>query len=354
MAMASNKPGARRRAGWRTVWLLIAGLVLPFATSPASAALLAGVEAVKTWNLIVFNNATSSSEVEGRSFIGGSLSGNSSNYNIAGTATAAGGVPGLTVVGDVTGGAKNLNNGSGASVGGNVGTMLNLNGGTQTLNVGGSAVNQNLNGSTLNANLGADFTATLIAQRDLLVSSLTSLSANLAALASTATATAAANTLTIDATAALNIFNISAQTLSGIGQISVTVASGSTTIINVSGTDIVLDDNFLGAASELGQSVIWNFYEAQTISVQTAFYGTILAPTAAVTLNNFVEGTLVASSLVQNGEVHLGTFQGDLSSVTSTSAAPEPATWAMLVIGFGLIGGALRFRPRPQWQGRHI
>lgn len=35
-----------------------------------------------------------------------------------------------------------------------------------------------------------------------------------------------------------------------------------------------------------------------------------------------------------------------LSIVTSGAAVPEPATWAMLLIGFGGLGGAMRRRPR--------
>jgi PEP-CTERM motif len=31
----------------------------------------------------------------------------------------------------------------------------------------------------------------------------------------------------------------------------------------------------------------------------------------------------------------------------SVSAIPEPAVWAMLLVGFGMLGGALRLRPDP-------
>ncbi|HEU4968186.1 PEPxxWA-CTERM sorting domain-containing protein, partial [Sphingomonas sp.] len=39
-------------------------------------------------------------------------------------------------------------------------------------------------------------------------------------------------------------------------------------------------------------------------------------------------------------QVRLGAFAGAIPSV------PEPATWAMMIAGFGLIGGALRRRAR--------
>ena len=35
---------------------------------------------------------------------------------------------------------------------------------------------------------------------------------------------------------------------------------------------------------------------------------------------------------------------------TGASAVPEPATWAMMLIGFGAAGMSLRRRPRPAFQ----
>ncbi len=47
------------------------------------------------------------------------------------------------------------------------------------------------------------------------------------------------------------------------------------------------------------------------------------------------------------------TFNGDFQLVTSgqieIAAVPEPATWAMMIIGFGMIGGSLRTRRRPAY-----
>ncbi|QGN56117.1 PEPxxWA-CTERM sorting domain-containing protein [Novosphingobium sp. Gsoil 351] len=33
-----------------------------------------------------------------------------------------------------------------------------------------------------------------------------------------------------------------------------------------------------------------------------------------------------------------------LGAITVSAAVPEPATWAMMLIGFGFIGGAMRSR----------
>jgi hypothetical protein len=40
-----------------------------------------------------------------------------------------------------------------------------------------------------------------------------------------------------------------------------------------------------------------------------------------------------------------GSYQGGLTF--NASAVPEPATWAMMLVGFGAIGAAARSRRRP-------
>lgn len=50
---------------------------------------------------------------------------------------------------------------------------------------------------------------------------------------------------------------------------------------------------------------------------------------------------------VQFGSSNLNWLADDLSFSTGGSAVPEPATWAMMITGFGLAGTALRRRSRP-------
>ncbi len=59
-------------------------------------------------------------------------------------------------------------------------------------------------------------------------------------------------------------------------------------------------------------------------------------------LDSYVDA--VFGSLEQNGEIHLGGYGGKLEVLRS--AVPEPATWAMMIIGFGLIGSTIRRRNR--------
>ena len=40
----------------------------------------------------------------------------------------------------------------------------------------------------------------------------------------------------------------------------------------------------------------------------------------------------------------LNTFRSNAQGVLSASAVPEPATWALMILGFGMVGGALRRR----------
>ena len=57
-----------------------------FASSPS----IAGLDVLRTWNLVVLGDLTSSSEVEGRTFVGGNLDGNSSNYQISNSVSSTG------------------------------------------------------------------------------------------------------------------------------------------------------------------------------------------------------------------------------------------------------------------------
>jgi PEP-CTERM motif len=83
----------------------------------------------------------------------------------------------------------------------------------------------------------------------------------------------------------------------------------------------------------------------------------------ALTALSFETGALSAISTSGNGDFGLqsfrvtglgpdgaSTFNGDFQLLTSgqleIAAVPEPATWALMIIGFGMIGGTLRARRR--------
>ncbi len=346
---------------------IIAAAVLIFAgfAAPVLAAAVVSTDALREWNLIVFGNVTSKSEVEGRTFIGGNLEGSSSNYMIRTPAASPTGQPGLTVVGNVTGDTKNLNNGSGAVIGGNVTSGFNLNGPAQTVKVGGTIANTNVNQNTVQSGLAASnqyFLSDLNQQKSLLQSSLTDLSGSLSRLPATNSVTIANNRATFVAApqggSAPAVFNLTAAQLATFGEIALNVNGADTVVINVSGETINLDDNFLGGTTGLGERVIWNFYQAKTLTLSTAWGGSVLAPLAAATTGNYIEGSAVFASLTQNGEFHLGTYKGgyypplvppggDTSTGGGTGTrVPEPATWLFLAGAMALLWSGRRFRVR--------
>ncbi|MCJ2185400.1 choice-of-anchor A family protein [Novosphingobium beihaiensis] len=327
--------------------------------------MVAGTDVLRTWNLVVLGDLTSSSEVEGRTFVGGNLDGNASNYQISPTVDAGTGTPGLTVVGDVNGGYKNLNNGSGAIVGGNVNSGLNLNGNPQTVLVGGTISNTNVNNNTVNSGLAVSdpgFVQNLTQQKSLIETSMGNLSYSLGTLDANSSLSISGNRGTFNAQPGADgtaVFNISAADLDKIGEIQFNLNGADTAIVNVSGSAINLNDNFLGGTNNLGEHVIWNFPDAKDLSLSTAWGGSVLAPKADARTANYIQGSAVFGSLVQNGEMHVGTYNGGYytpptdpqppagssSSSSGGTQVPEPGMLALFGLAFI---GLLFWRRRPR------
>jgi choice-of-anchor A domain-containing protein len=329
-----------------------------FAAAPASAQAVTGLDALRTWNLVVLGDLTSSSEVEGRTFVGGNLNGNSSNYQIGNPAPNSLGIPGLTVVGDVNGSTKNLNNGSGAVIGGNVNSGFNLNGAAQTVKVGGTISNTNVNQNTVQSGLSASdpsFSVNLQQQGSLLKSSLTDLSKTLGGLDANSNLVISGNRGTFNAVPnadGVAVFNISAADLDKIGEIQFNLNGADTAIVNVTGANVTLNDNFLGGTQGLGEHVIWNFPDATTLNATTAWGGSVLAPTAAATTGNYIQGSAVFGSLTQNGEFHLGTYTGTYNppgTGTPGGGGPSPIPGeAVGLFALGTLAIWMMRRRRPQ------
>lgn len=344
--------------------LFSAAIVATALTLPAFAQsnTITGIDALREWNLVVLGNLESSSEVEGRTFVGGNLSGNSSNYGIRAT-TSPNGQPGLTVVGNVTGSHKNLNNGSGAVIGGNVSSGFNLNGPNQTVKVGGTISNTNVNQNMVISNLDASnpaFGLGLQQSKTELESSMGNLSFEMGTLKSNSQLTVQGNRGTFTAqpnAQGLAVFNITAADLDKIGEIQFNLNGADTAIVNVRGRSINLNDNFLGGTNNLGERVIWNFPEAEDLKLTTAWGGSVLAPIADAETGNYIQGSAVFGNLKQNGEMHIGTFKGGYTtspgggssggdSSTGGGGAtpvPEPGMLGLFALG---VGGLLLSRRR--------
>ncbi|ATE63287.1 choice-of-anchor A family protein [Rhizorhabdus dicambivorans] len=338
--------------------LVAAGLIALAAAVPASAALVGqsvstGIAALKEWNVVSFNNFQSYNHVDGRVFVGGDFTAGG-NFGILnnGIPSTQYGTPALTVGGNAAM-AGSVNAGGGISVGGNISGNFNNNG-NNAVNYGGTSTA--FANNTTFTDLGPSFTNTLISQKNDIKASLTSLSSNLAALANTGGVTVGgdSNNQTINVTGSgLKVLNWSEAMFEGNQnqQLLVTLPSDATLVINVAGTDIDFNRNFNTFAND--ERVLFNFYEATTVDIGRQFSGSILGVFADITGGNSgnIDGTVIGNNVRQNanGEIHNNYFQGDLSSIGSGSSvvvAPEPSTWGLLILGFGLVGGMLRTRRR--------
>ncbi|WP_432382066.1 collagen-binding domain-containing protein [Duganella sp. P38] len=133
---------------------------------------------------------------------------------------------------------------------------------------------------------------------------------------------------------AINNFKFSDLVSSKVGGRS---ASSSTLILNVSGTNVTLNGGYQDLAK---YNVLFNFYEATTLTINTGVWGSILAPLATVTSNNgVVNGDVVVGNWLSNTQINTGNaFAAVDVNGLAVSAVPEANTYAMLLAGLGMIG----------------
>ena len=296
-------------------------------STPSAAAIVTGFNAFTQGNFTTFH------DVEGPFAVGGNLAGSASVFNL--------GLPlGVSLAGF---GSVNV-------YGSAAGATYNANG----LNVRvGAASGGSFSGAasvTYNAGFPASSTA--------MWSQITGLSTGLAHLAPpTAPASqpaAGSNNAVITATSAtvngianVAVIDISAALLGSYPSLSVNPNGAGTVIINVTG-NYSAQPNWQNGANWRSK-VIWNFENATSLNFgATGIQGTVIAPMAAVSNNNPIEGGLFAQSFNGNGELHYRPFTGSTALLDSVSgppgggsnivvAVPEPASLALLAGSAGAL-----------------
>lgn len=292
--------------------------------SAASAALLLSASAqasvVNNWNLVVTGNWTNNSQdVEGNAFCGGNLTGGSPTIGSHLLPVVWTGLNVLAVAGNTSVSNINLQAGNFAH-GGSVSGNVNHNGG---------------------GNTHAD--GTLAAQALAYASELSVLSSNLRGLAADSVAqypsgqpgavrynaAAGADGIAVFSVSAANVFNNNL-----IQQIELNVNDASQIVINVAGTTVNFNNgNMVGAwgTAFARSNVIWNFFEATTLTFDRNFNGAVLAPHAHLTNSTAIDGSVFVASFTQNGEVHTPFYAGTV---------PAPASLA--VLGLAAFGARRR------------
>ncbi len=364
------------------ITLAAASLAVGASTSAlANGSAAQGLLDLRQLNLVVFHNLTGGGQdVEGKAFIGGDLSaGTFNNADSHGQSFIASSLPALTVGGNVSGNV-NIDNhnpqapsGLGAVEGGSGGTW-SINGTPSSLYVGGAVGNYNPNGQVFQQHV-AGLQTQIAQQKQTLLADLSALSTALAALPATAGSSfnlTDPNNATFTAVNVGNlgyaVIDITASQLSSARNLVYnipTVSGGGylPTIINVTG-EAGQNESFTANSnlSAYNPYVMFNFADANsgtTLNFRSQVNGSVLAPLATVSNSTPIEGSLVASFFAQAGEVHLGTFLGIGKTDGSSNdpakslegalgspaiATPEPATWMIMLAGFGIGGASLRRR----------
>jgi choice-of-anchor A domain-containing protein len=375
-----------------------AAAFLPAAASATGSATAALTELGET-NLIVLGNMTGGHDVEGTTFVGGNISGNQSTYGIgrSNQGEVASSAPTLTVGGNFNGGSisNGPNGGSGTvatrksvDIGGSfTGQNLDVDGGL--VRAGGSLNGFNINsGTNVYYGVGAsgfhnnypvkDATLAPGGANDLkasIAAETTTLTADLSALSTALYALTIANNpsyyyapdqntnafIAKDTGAGFAVIDVTAAQLASATNFTYnipTVLGGGylPTIINVTGltstSSLTLNANSNNSA--YNPYVLWNFGDAASITLNRQFNGGLLAPDATVSNSTPIEGSVAVANFNQGGEVHLGTFKGDpkltaaltpaVGPIGPTGPVPEPAQWALFIVGFGLVGVTRRHR----------
>ena len=185
----------------------------------------------------------------------------------------------------------------------------------------------------------------------------------LANLASqTAMNTSDQNSINIDLSAAANptqqskygafrVYSIPASQLAATRTLNISNFGANTLVINITGET----GNTLGNVGGFGLQVnggnfnhiLWNDPNATGFTIDgRLFEGSLLAPHAAVTQRNVIEGNLIAASLTDSGsnELHFGfanQFSGTLFTATTT---PEPGSVGL--VAASLLSGSILLRRR--------
>lgn len=315
----------------------LAGLLI---TSQASADTLTLDETLGLFS-VVTKDFSGNSESEGRVFIDGDATGSISiNDRVVGD--NGDGYDDLIIKGDATNARIKVGKSGNLTIGGNLtNSDLQLNGGVQTATLGGVRT-----GGTFNQN------------EDILIENATNLnipdvdfdqyateSERLAKRGGDAVTKNSSGQTIFGGSSVLSVSFADLVTGTGVFDL----LNGGPLLINVSGQTGSIGLNFVDHNGiqkiDAAKSVVWNFFEATQIRLGSAFFGHIVAPNADIFFDSSNEGNVIAGGVfVNNGEQHPLAYEGDVSFKDQPSAVPLPASFLLVLTGFGVLGASRKRR----------
>lgn len=305
---------------------------------------------LETVSLMSFGDATTSSDIGGRAWIGGKFTSNSAPVNSGavangGTATLKASSTFVALTAGSLGSNATINNGTNLSphdavVGSLAGNRVVMNGaGTvatgNASTIAGQAATYQADAAMLSGILGSQPSTTISNLNAALA--LTSGTYNMFTMSGALFGTRNANFDTLFA-------NLNSSTSIVINVAGCTSGSGASCTVAMDG-----GTNFNGNVGQalLASNVIWNFTDAAQLTLRN-FFGSVLAPGASVGISaGNINGSVMASAFTGGGEIHLGNYAGSEGFIPPqdrTSAVPEPTSWATMLVGFGAIGLTRRRR----------
>ena len=295
---------------------LATALALPLlvAAVPAAASVSGMTALLGQYDVIVLDDLSTTSDIEGRTFVGDDFTGTGS-ANLAIAIAVPSSDSTFVVVDDVV-----------------AGSPLNLNAGS--LRIGGTS-----NGRTVNYNGGGALIADPSLNVEPNATILKNASLTIAGYASNNTATIPSGQpgplkfkVTSTDACGVAVFDVPASVFSNgnVQQIELDPGSASTIVINVSGSSVSwTSGNMVSQFTSAfwRARVLWNFHQATSIAFNSRnMMGAVLAPLADVTASGNIDGSIAADSLVTSSEVHLPNFVGNPECVSPTPTPKPTAT----------------------------